>query len=192
MRKERPNWTYYTLSDAQFVGQRLDNFLLGRVPDLTRALLYKCIRKKDIRINDQRTQHGYRLCLGDKISLYRMEVLHNEVKNVPQANWLKFAIIYEDEDMLVINKPAGMAVHSGSGLDYGVVDVCRQYTNLPELSLVHRLDRQTSGVLLMAKHRKSMRLLSDLLARRQWQKYYNAIVEGEWAQPLQREGGKIS
>ena len=154
--------------------------------DVPKSRLYKLIRKKDIVLNNKRTDHKAKLVLGDIISVYRGVLQQKPQPKLSQTQWIHQSVIFEDESLLVINKPAGMPVHSGSGCKVGVIDLCQVAFNCPQLSLVHRLDRLSSGVLVMAKGRMAMREYSKLLVHHQWQKFYQVVVHGRW--PKDYEG----
>lgn len=143
-----------TIADTQ-AGQRLDNFLIKTLKNLPKSRLYRIIRKGEVRVNKKRVKPEYKLLSGDLLRLppLQLEPAQNETVQIPDklSKLLESRIIYEDEHILVLNKPEGLAVHSGSGLKYGVIDVLRPMRSDVELELVHRLDRDTSGCLLLVK-----------------------------------------
>jgi len=180
--------TQYITVDESHAGQRLDNFLLGllKVP---KSLVYRIIRKGEVRINGGRIKPEVRLCLDDKV---RIPPLHSIGKK-PIAkidnkilSTLKESILFETTDLLVLNKPAGFAVHGGSNVPFGVIEALRELLNYPFLELVHRLDRATSGCLLLAKNRKTLTALHQLITAGQIEKYYAAVVSGQWPVALMR------
>jgi len=177
-----PQAQYLTASAAD-EAQRLDNFLLKTLKGAPRSLIYRIIRSGEVRINKGRAQASYRLQLND---LIRIPPLRLSTKTAPiiansQLEQLKNAIIYEENGLLVINKPASIAVHGGSGISYGVIEGLRKLRpDLPELELVHRLDRETSGLLMLASKRSMLRYLQQQLQNGQIKKTYTALVQGIW------------
>ena len=167
-------------------GQRIDNFLFTRLKGVPKSHIYRILRTGEVRVNGGRCQAERRLEAGDKLRLPPVRVAEREDNTIPQSEVqqrLEGRILHEDEDFLVINKPAGMAVHGGSGLSYGVIEGLR--TLRPQakfLELVHRLDRETSGCLLIAKKRSALRNLHDLFREgHQVKKVYVALLTGVWA-----------
>lgn len=165
-------------------GQRIDNYLARHVKDVPRSLIYRILRTGEVRVNGKRAKPDYRLVEGDRV---RLPPLQREAKPAPKQpskslrEFIASTTIYEDRDLIVINKPAGVAVHGGSGLSFGVIEALRAaYPDLKELELVHRLDRETSGCLLIAKRRAVLRELHALLREREMEKTYSALVVGRW------------
>lgn len=175
--------------DSDEAGQRIDNYLLRRFKHLPRSHIYNLLRRGEIRINRRRTRPLYKLLAGDEVRLPpKMSDTLVSPAPVPEhlIERLARAVVFESPDMLVIDKPAGVAVHGGSGLSFGVIEMLRKMR--PEahfLELVHRLDRETSGCLLIAKKRSSLRALHQLWRDAAVDKTYLALVEGEW------QGGKV-
>jgi len=169
-------------------GQRIDNFLSRILKDVPRSLIYRILRTGEVRVNGKRAKPETRLAEGDRIRLPPLQRKTDEEraaeKSAPSRSLREFvsgAIIHEDRDLIVVNKPAGVAVHGGSGLSAGVIEALRaKYPELKELELVHRLDRDTSGVLLVAKRRAVLRELHALLRERDMEKRYLALVVGRW------------
>jgi len=185
--KQRPV-TMLTIS-ADKAGQRIDNFLHTHLKAVPRSHIYRILRTGEVRINKGRIKPTYRLVVGDVLRLPPLQYkVHNP--NVPSANRRKVllnAILYEDAHLLIINKPAGMAVHGGSGINGGVIEALRVlYPNAPYLELVHRLDRETSGCLMIAKKRSMLRRLHDLLRDGGIHKQYLALVQGRWNPHIRR------
>src|SRR3989337_327982 len=155
-------------------GQRIDNFLMRTLKDVPRSLVYRILRTGEVRVNGKRAKPEHRLAAGDRVRLPPMQRKTEEQRaaerTAPSRSLREFvsgAIIHEDRDLMVINKPAGVAVHGGSGLSAGVIEALRAtHPELKELELVHRLDRDTSGVLLVAKRRAALRELHALLRER--------------------------
>lgn len=169
-------------------GQRLDNFLHRTLKDVPRSLVYRILRTGEVRVNGRRAKPDYRLVSGDRVRLPPLERKQREegeaASRAPSKSLREFvaaAIIHEDRDLIVVNKPAGVAVHGGSGLSFGVIETLRaMHPQLQELELVHRLDRETSGVLLVAKRRAALRELHAQLRERAMEKRYLALVVGRW------------
>ncbi|MCP5160478.1 MAG: 23S rRNA pseudouridine(955/2504/2580) synthase RluC [Hahellaceae bacterium] len=170
--------------DENNLGQRVDNFLLGMLKGVPRSKIYSIIRKGEVRINKGRTRAEYKLQLGDVVRVPPVRVdVSSELASVPGrvADALISAILYEDENFIVINKPAGIAVHGGSGLNFGVIEAFRAAR--PEskfLELVHRLDRDTSGCLMLAKKRAGLTFIHEALRTGRVKKIYHALVDGSW------------
>ena len=176
----------YVEAAAGDVGQRIDNFLLRHLRDAPRSLVYRILRSGEVRVNGGRTQPSYRLTLNDRIRIppVRIEPANPSPRSPSNAlqQLISSAVLYEDRELLVIDKPAGVAVHGGSGVSFGVIEALRSARpELQELELVHRLDRDTSGCLLLAKRRAALRELHALLRERVMQKTYLALVCGRWA-----------
>jgi 23S rRNA pseudouridine955/2504/2580 synthase len=164
--------------------QRIDNFLLTYLKGVPRSYIYRILRKGEVRVNKGRAKASYRLRTGDKVRIppvRRSQPVSKTQPNQWVLDQVKNNIIYEDKGLLVINKPAGLAVHGGSGISYGVIEALRSVR--PEarfLELVHRLDRETSGCLVIAKKRSMLRTLHELLRSKSVEKRYLALVEGNW------------
>jgi 23S rRNA pseudouridine955/2504/2580 synthase len=168
-------------------GQRLDNFLVRTLKGVPRTHVYRLLRKGEVRVNSKRAKPDQRLAAGDRI---RLPPVRRSVEETPGAvrppspslaRLVTDAIVYEDADLLVLNKPAGIAVHGGSGMMHGVIEVLRAVRpDATELDLVHRLDRDTSGCLVVAKRRAALRDLHAQLREGQAEKRYLALVCGKW------------
>jgi 23S rRNA pseudouridine955/2504/2580 synthase len=169
-------------------GQRLDNFLLRTLGQVPRSLVYRILRTGEVRVNGRRAKPAYRLVTGDRVRLPPLQGTDRkkdeEAPKAPSKSLRDFvtaAVIHEDRDLIVVNKPAGVAVHGGSGVSFGLIEALRAvHPQLKELELVHRLDRETSGCLLVAKRRAVLRDLHAQLRERQMQKRYLALVAGRW------------
>jgi 23S rRNA pseudouridine955/2504/2580 synthase len=172
------------LVDEDDAGQRIDNFLLRCLKGVPKSHIYRILRKGEVRVNKGRIRANYRLQTGDTVRIPPLRLAEREEKPPPGARLLEQlqqAILYEDKRLLVLNKPSGVAVHGGSGLNYGVIEALRLLR--PEerqLELVHRLDRDTSGCLLVAKRRSALRTLHELLRQNSVDKRYVALVSGRW------------
>jgi len=164
--------------DAEHAGQRLDNYLLRECKGIPKSHLYKAIRGGQVRINRGRVGVDYRLVAGDLIRIPPWREAEDGRAPVPPG---QFSLVFEDDALLVIDKPAGVAVHGGSGVAFGVIEQLR--ASRPEarfLELVHRLDRDTSGLLMVAKKRSALVALHAALREGRTQKKYLALVEGQW------------
>jgi len=173
-------------------GQRLDNFLFRECKGVPKSFIYRAIRSGQVRVNRGRVRNDYRLQAGDELRIPPMRGVDNRrPQRVPAAN---FEVVYEDDYFLAINKPAGVAVHGGSGVSFGVIEQLRAARpNAPFLELVHRLDRDTSGLLLIARRRRALVALHELFRHDTISKGYLALVMGDWVNerqhlraPLQR------
>lgn len=167
-----------------FAGQRIDNFLISHLKGAPKTLIYRILRKGEVRVNKGRIKPEYRLQAGD---LIRIPPLRLPPPDSPPTvgqgllERLEAAIVYEDGQLLVVNKPAGIAVHGGSGLQFGIIEAFRQLRpQCKELELVHRLDRDTSGLLMLAKKRSQLRRLHAALRDGSIDKGYMALVAGSW------------
>lgn len=157
-------------------GQRLDNFLIRLCKGVPKSHLYKAVRAGEVRVNRGRCQVDYRLKLGD---LVRVPPIRVAAGSTPSAPAKSFEIVYQDDAILVINKPAGVAVHGGSGISHGVIESLRAANpDLKFLELAHRLDRDTSGLLMLAKRRPALVRLHTMMREGGIRKLYAALVEG--------------
>ena len=162
-------------------GQRLDNFLSARLKGLPRSVIYRIIRTGQVRVNGGRAKPATRLETGDVVRIPPASVRENKSGDIPPAvlQLLNRSICYEGHGVMVIDKPAGMAVHSGSGLSWGVVDVVRKMRPGMNVDLVHRLDRETSGCLLLALDGDALRELSNQIKNKQIEKRYLCLLDGQ-------------
>ncbi len=165
-------------------GQRVDNFLLRVLKTVPRSRVYRLLRRGEVRINGRRARPEQRLAEGDRIRLPPVETRERAKPlrpGIPMESVLRRRILHEDRDLLVLDKPCGLAVHGGSGVTFGVIEALRAMRpDCPELELVHRLDRDTSGCLLIAKRRAMLRALHASLRERTIDKRYLALVCGRW------------
>lgn len=161
-------------------GQRLDNFLLTRLKGLPRSRLYKLIRDDEIRINKKRCKPHDRLMVGDvvRVAPVRLAVRDEPVIGDEFAKGLLDRVIYEDDGLMVLNKPHGMAVHGGSGESFGVIEALRVATGKKYLELIHRIDKETSGLLLIAKKRSTLKDLQEQFREKTIRKNYLCLVHG--------------
>jgi 23S rRNA pseudouridine955/2504/2580 synthase len=169
--------------DAEQAGRRLDQFLLKLFGTLPKSRVYRLVRKGEVRVNGHRADPAQRLAVHDKVRIppVRLEP-EGGPQRVPKAllERLRRAIIVEEDRLLVIDKPSGIAVHGGSGVSFGVIEVLRALRPEDSLELVHRLDRDTSGCLLVARKASALRVLHALLREGQFEKRYLALVKGHW------------
>jgi 23S rRNA pseudouridine955/2504/2580 synthase len=169
----------------EYAGQRIDNFLRTELKGVPKTLIYRILRKGEVRVNKGRIKPEYKLQAGDIIRVPPLRLAEPDVPAPLAAGLLErleAAIVHEDKGLIVLNKPAGIAVHGGSGLDYGVIEAFRQLRpDAKELELVHRLDRDTSGLLMIAKKRSMLRHLHEALRGDGVDKRYMALVRGHWA-----------
>jgi 23S rRNA pseudouridine955/2504/2580 synthase len=179
----KPQVRFFTI-DSEDAGQRIDNFLLKTLKGVPKSHLYRLMRKGEIRVNKKRIKPIYKLLNEDvvRVAPIRISERTNQVPtSLNVVSNLEKQILFEDERLIVINKPSGMAVHGGSGLSFGLIEALRALR--PEarmLELVHRLDRDTSGCLVIAKKRSALRHLHEQLRNKNVQKYYHALVKGCW------------
>jgi len=167
-------------------GQRIDNFMLRELRGVPRSRVYRMLRKGEVRVNGRRIRPSYRLSAGDVVRLppWHTRAGESSAPARPPANVsanLEQAIVFEDADLLVLNKPSGLAVHGGSGVSHGVIELLRHARpDLHELSLAHRLDRETSGCLVLAKRRSALRALHEKFRDGVVEKNYLALALGDW------------
>ena len=174
-------------------GQRIDNFLAKTLKGVPKSHIYRILRSGEVRVNKGRIDASYKLVLNDVVRVPPIRVATSEKevfdnKNAaPATSILQSSIIFEDEAMLVIDKPAGFAVHGGSGVSRGVIEQLRlERPKAKFLELVHRLDRETSGVLMLAKKRTALVALHEMIRNNQTDKRYLMLVAGEWADKKKR------
>ena len=169
---------------SQREGQRIDNYLFSQLKGVPKGLIYRLLRTGKIRVNGKRVKQTYRLQIDDEIKIPKIEVSENQPVEISRKvrQQINDTIIYEDSVVLAINKPAGFAVHPGSKVRYGIIEVLRALRPEAEyLELVHRLDRETSGCLLVAKCKSTLNELHELLRTKQINKQYLLLVKGEWS-----------
>ncbi|MDH3319498.1 MAG: RluA family pseudouridine synthase [Betaproteobacteria bacterium] len=160
--------------------QRIDNFLLRRLKGVPKSHVYRVLRSGEVRVNSGRVKPDYRLQIGDKVRVPPVRVSAPAAKPTPRP--LDLPVIYEDDALLVVDKPSGVAVHGGSGVSYGVIESLRaQQPKAKLLELAHRLDRDTSGLLIIAKKRSALVEMHRMLREGEAEKVYLALVKGEWS-----------
>ncbi|MCP5145701.1 MAG: RluA family pseudouridine synthase [Gammaproteobacteria bacterium] len=182
--------TVVTVTDADD-GRRIDNFLTSRLRDVPKSRIYRMLRSGEVRVNGGRAKPDRKLKTNDQVRIPPLRVGDDAPRSVEvpiPANMLtavEQSILFEDDAIIVIDKPAGMAVHGGSGLRWGVIDVMRALRpHAPVLELVHRLDRETSGCLVLAKDMRVLRRLHQEIAGDGIDKVYLALVAGSWPAQL--------
>lgn len=168
--------------DAERAGQRIDNFLRGELPGVPKSRLYRLLRKGEVRVNGGRVKAQYKLVDGDEVRIPPARIrAEGAPPSEKAATKMLDCVIYEDKRLLVLNKPTGIAVHGGSGISHGVIELLRHARpDLKDLALVHRIDRETSGCLVMAKRRSALRELHEHFREGRVEKNYMALVVGDW------------
>ena len=162
-------------------GQRIDNFLARYLKGVPKSHIYRIIRRGEVRVNSGRKRAQYKVCAGDTVRIPPVRVSAASIARVSPGLSLEDHILYENSRCLVINKPSGIAVHGGSGLSYGVIEAMRAgRPQAPYLELAHRLDRGTSGCLVLAKRRSFLRAFQEQLRQGEVVKHYLALVSGAW------------
>ncbi len=165
-------------------GQRIDNFLARYLKGVPKSHIYRILRRGEVRVNSGRIRAQYKVRAGDTVRIPPVRISESKPGHVPGLN-LEQHIVFENPRLLVINKPPGIAVHGGSGLSYGLIEALRaERSTAPYLELGHRLDRETSGCLVLAKRRSFLRAFHEQLQQGQVKKLYLALVDGQW------QGGK--
>jgi 23S rRNA pseudouridine955/2504/2580 synthase len=176
------------LVDEASEGQRIDNYLAKMLKGVPKSHIYRILRSGEVRVNKGRIDASYKLAIGDLVRVppIRMATAPIEAQQTVSTQ-LEKHIIFEDEAMLVLDKPAGLAVHGGSGVSRGVIEQLRlERPKAKFLELVHRLDRETSGVLMVAKKRTALVALHDMIRHNQTDKRYLMLVTGEWTETKKR------
>lgn len=182
-RNQKSKVQYLTIS-ADDAGQRIDNFLMRQLKGVPKSHIYKLLRKGEVRVNKRRITAFYKLKPEDSVRIPPI-FLEEAAKKIPPsietADKLANRILYEDDKLIIINKPSGMSVHAGSTVRIGVIEALRHiYPKLPQLELAHRLDSETSGCLILAKKRRILRELHELLREGKIKKIYWALTKGKW------------
>jgi 23S rRNA pseudouridine955/2504/2580 synthase len=168
---------------ADEAGQRIDNFLMRHFKTVPRSRVYRLLRKGEVRVNRKRVDAEYRIREGDEVRLPPVRIDAGGELRQPSSSLLDLlerAVIFQDKHLLVIDKPAGVAVHGGSGMSFGVIEALRASRPRETLELVHRLDRDTSGCLLVARDRSTLTALHALIRNGGMHKTYMALVAGSW------------
>ena len=176
--------SYLTACDDD-AGQRIDNYLFRKLKGVPKSHIYRIIRSGEIRINKKRAKTTDKLQTGDVVRIPPIRIAEPTQKTDTPAR--TFPVVYEDEYLLVIDKPAGIAVHGGSGISFGVIEQIRQaYPQIKYLELVHRLDKETSGLLMIAKKRSALVKLHEYLRQHTPQKTYYALAVGRWDETVKQ------
>ena len=179
-----PSKVQFVEISADHAGQRVDNYLMRELNGVPKSLVYRILRKGEVRVNKGRIKPEYRLKEGDML---RIPPVRQPEKKAPGKasdkvlKQIESSILYEDKRILVVNKPSGLAVHGGSGLSFGLIEALRELRpNDKQLELVHRLDRDTSGCLIIAKKRSALRRLHEQLREGTMDKRYLTLLKGKW------------
>ncbi|MDR0701555.1 MAG: RluA family pseudouridine synthase [Azoarcus sp.] len=170
--------------DESAAGQRIDNYLMRTVKGVPKSHIYRILRSGEVRINGCRVRQTYRLAVGDELRIPPLRMAARAASAAPPGKSLP--AVFEDDALMVVDKPAGLAVHGGSGVSFGVIEQLR--ASRPErrtLELAHRLDRETSGLLIVAKKRSALTALHDMMREGRMEKRYLALVVGQWPNPVQ-------
>ena len=175
--------------DVESDGQRIDNFIAKYLKGVPKSRIYRCLRKGEVRVNGGRVKASSKLVAGDKVRIPPIRISQSETPTASSGllDKLYNSIVYEDDRMLVVNKPCGLAVHGGSGISIGVIEGMRQLRpDEKNLELVHRLDRDTSGCLMISKKSSILKKLQSFLVKKdELEKHYLTIVHGRWSKRKQ-------
>ena len=180
--------------DEDYQSTRLDNFLLYKVKNVPKSRIYSMIRKGEVRINGSRCKPERKLQKGDKIRIPPYKSVKNFIQKPKKSliNIIKRNIVFEDNSIIAINKPEGLASHGGSGLSLGLIEAVRQIdSKYKDTHLVHRLDRNTSGIMILAKKRSILRKLNEEIRKGNVEKKYIAIVTGSWPKNITKIDKKL-
>ena len=186
MRLENKNNVKYHIIDEASEGQKIDNFLLKILKNVPKSHVYKLLRSGQVRVNKKRIRTDFRLSINDSVRIPPVSIKERSAYVAVLANKSKLtdiekAILFEDDAFIVLNKPHGIAVHGGSGVNFGVIELLRQSRpNAIFLELVHRIDKDTSGALLIAKKRLALVGIHKQMRNKSMHKKYEVIVHGEW------------
>ena len=174
--------TWFEVDEHQS-GQRIDNFLFSRLKGVPKSRIYRLMREGQVRVNKKRIKAETKLAIGDQIRVAPIRYEPKDETAAPVsdkvAQSLLSRVIYEDEGLMIVNKPSGIAVHGGSGVAYGLIEGLRAATGKKYLELIHRIDRDTSGLVMISKKRSTLKTLQDLLREHKIKKTYAAIVKGQ-------------
>ncbi|WP_093141629.1 23S rRNA pseudouridine(955/2504/2580) synthase RluC [Ruminobacter amylophilus] len=188
MREEHRGVSFQTVNEDE-AGARIDNFLIRVLKGVPKSMIYRILRKGEVRVNKKRIKPEYKLQAGDEIRIPPLRMSEAKVvlpsANLDRVSALKDAVLYENDGLMVINKPCFMPVHGGSGVSYGVIEALRSIRpELHFLELAHRLDRETSGCLIVAKKRSVLRQLHEQFREKNMQKQYLALVRGVFSKRI--------
>ncbi len=168
--------------DANSLGQRLDNFLISRLKGVPKTRIYRIIRKGEVRVNGKRIKPDYKLALNDIVRVPPIRVSNSEPR-IPTRDLTQLisdSIIFQDESLLVVNKPSGISVHAGTGVKISLIEVLRHIYEGEYLELIHRIDKGTSGCILIARNSSILKYLQSDFKARTIKKDYHALVHGLW------------
>ncbi|QPG04471.1 23S rRNA pseudouridine(955/2504/2580) synthase RluC [Salinimonas marina] len=184
MNKDSSPSVQFVTIDADLAGQRVDNFLRTQLKGVPKSMIYRILRKGEVRVNKGRVKPEYKLKAEDIVRVPPVRVTEAAAPVNPKLDKvasLESHILFEDDRLMVINKPSGIAVHGGSGLSFGLIEGLRALRpDARFMELVHRLDRDTSGCILIAKKRSALRNMHEQLRMGQMDKRYQALVAGSW------------
>ncbi|WP_425619535.1 RluA family pseudouridine synthase [Buchnera aphidicola] len=176
--------------NKNMINQRIDNFLFNKFKTVPKSMIYRIIRKGKIQINQKKIKPNYKLQIRDILKIPSIKIIcHSNKKIIPlnKEKILMNSILYEDSDLLIINKPSGIAVHGGSGCSFGVIEYFRKFRPRDKyLELIHRIDRETSGILMLAKTRQSLLSMHQQLREKKIKKEYIALVHGLWPDNIKK------
>jgi 23S rRNA pseudouridine955/2504/2580 synthase len=179
---EKKGGVEYLQVDSDRAGQRIDNFLVSKLKGLPKSLVYRLLRTGQVRVNRGRVRPDYRVQAGDTVRIPPVQTRPRREPAGPRVQRLGAellaSVLYEDRDIVVLNKPSGLAVHAGSGLGFGLIELLRGQPRYATVELVHRLDRETSGCLMLARNRETLRRLQHLLQTHAVEKTYLALLCG--------------
>jgi 23S rRNA pseudouridine955/2504/2580 synthase len=188
--QQKSQGVQFVVADSEQAGQRIDNFLLAQLKGVPRSYIYRILRKGEVRVNKGRVKATYRLQAGDRIRIPPVRLPSQSETAAPPRpvmEQIEQSVIYEDDRFLVLNKPSGLPVHGGSGISFGVIEALRRLRPQERhLELVHRLDRDTSGCLLISKRNSALRVLHELIRENRVDKRYLALLAGSW-----RKGSQV-
>ena len=179
---------HIAITDREFEGQRIDNFLLRLTRRAPRGFVYRILRSGEVRVNGGRVSPSYRLTLGDSVRVPPIKLKEKIPLKISDelAHRLENSILLEDKDFVVIDKPAGLAVHGGSSVAFGVIEALREISGISKLELAHRIDRDTSGCLIMCKRRTVLLGIQNAFRERKVKKIYDLYVHGDWSRKKRR------
>ena len=179
----QPSVSYRRIGE-EAAGQRIDNFLMRVCKGVPKSHVYRILRSGEVRVNGGRVGPTYRLAEDDEVRIPPIRLAQRSSAPVPAGAPLP--VVFEDDALIVVNKPAGKAVHGGSGVSFGVIEqLRRQRPDARMLELVHRLDKETSGLLIIAKKRSALRVMHDMMRTGQVEKHYLTLVPGKWRNHMQ-------
>jgi len=191
-----PTKVQFVEINADNDGQRIDNFLMSKLKGLPKSRVYKILRSGEVRVNKGRIKPSHRLAIGDIVRIPPVRISENQQAAIPKhlIELLNDSVLFENDDLIIINKPAGLAVHAGSGIEFGVIDILRASRFKDAfIELAHRLDRQTSGCLALAKSRNALTQLNALFnSSKAIKKQYLTLTKGHWPETENRIDAPLS